>query len=322
MSATAMPALAPRHVLRDADLTPAAYRRLLDDAMRLSSHDAGNTPSHALAGKQVALVFAGPSLRTRTAFEAALHRQGAGCSFLEAASIRLHDVASLEDAGQVLSRRYEAIAFRGPAQAGIEALAASARVPVWNAGTDEWHPTHALADLLTMRQNSPKRLVDTSVCFVGDGRSAIARSLMTAAALIGMDIRIAAPRELQPDHSTEFAANALAARSGGQVIVTDDVDEAVGEVDFLYVGRWGAGDHPPDGGDRMAAAFGVDDEMVARTRNPLVQLLGCAADRVAAARNRISLTGGRVPLIVDEGENQLCAVTAMVVASLTEPERP
>ncbi len=108
----------------------------------------------------------------------------------------------------MLGRLYDGIEFRGFGQDVVEEFAAHAGVPVWNGLTDQWHPTQMLADVLTMTDYHAGHVADISYCFLGDGRSNIARSLLVTGALLGMDVRIVAPRELWPPDDVQ----ALAAR--------------------------------------------------------------------------------------------------------------
>ena len=99
----------------------------------------------------------------------------------------------------MLGRMFDGIEFRGFAQESVEQLAGYAGVPVWNGLTDTWHPTQMLADILTMSEHHRRRRSRTiAYCFLGDGRNNIARSLLVTGAMLGMDVRIAAPRELRP----------------------------------------------------------------------------------------------------------------------------
>jgi ornithine carbamoyltransferase len=84
---------------------------------------------------------------------------------------------SLEDTARVLERLYDGIGYRAKSQASVEALGRHAEVPVWNTLTDQWHPTQTLADLLTMREHSPKPWSEISLAYLGDGSGNVANSL-------------------------------------------------------------------------------------------------------------------------------------------------
>ena len=133
----------------------------------------------------------------------------------------------MKDTARVLGRMYDAIEYRGYGQAIVEELAKWAGVPVYNGLTDEFHPTQILADLLTMREHSDKPLGQISYAYLGDARNNMGNTLMLAGALMGMDVRLGAPKHLWPVDELVAKANALAAASGGKVTLTEDPKAAV-----------------------------------------------------------------------------------------------
>ena len=139
----------------------------------------------------------------------------------------------MKDTARVLGRMYDGIQYRGFGQEVVEILGEHAGVPVWNGLTDEYHPTQILADLLTMKEHSSKELKDISYCYMGDARNNMGNSLMIGAAKLGMDFRAAAPSKVQPEESLVDEAQRIAAETGGSILITDDVEEAVKGCDFL-----------------------------------------------------------------------------------------
>src|SRR3546814_7378837 len=125
-----------------------------------------------------------------------------------------------------LGRMYDAIEYRGFGQKVVEELATYAGVPVFNGLTDEFHPTQMLADLLTMREHSDKPLHDISYAYVGDARSNMGHSLMIAGCMMGMDVRIGAPKALWPSDEYLKPARKLADQYGAHLTITEDRSEA------------------------------------------------------------------------------------------------
>jgi len=142
-----------RSFLKEIDFTPAELRFLLrlSEALKLAKY--AGTETRQLAGKEIALIFEKTSTRTRSAFEVGAYDQGAHVTYLDPSGSQLGHKESVADTAAVLGRMYDAIEFRGNAQADVEELAAHAGVPVYNGLTDEWHPTQMLADFLTMAGN-------------------------------------------------------------------------------------------------------------------------------------------------------------------------
>src|SRR5664279_3095974 len=187
-----------------------------------------------MVGRNIALIFEKASTRTRAAFEVGAYDQGAHVTYLGPEGSHIGEGESIKDTARVLGRMYDGIEYRGFAQESVETLARYAGVPVWNGLTDQWHPTQMLADILTMRDHSDKPLDRVGFCYLGDARNNTANSLLVTGALLGMDVRICAPAQLQPSPAVRRIAHGLAARSGAALTVTEDVKTAVAGADFLY----------------------------------------------------------------------------------------
>src|SRR4051794_22148872 len=150
-----------RDFLKEADFTATELQFLLDLSHDLKRAKASGSERQRLRGRDVALIFEKSSTRTRCAFEVAAYDQGGHVTYLDPASSQIGHKESAADTAAVLCRMFDAIEFRGKAQATVEELAANSAVPVYNGLTDEWHPTQMLAGFLTMTEHSGKR-VDSS----------------------------------------------------------------------------------------------------------------------------------------------------------------
>ena len=192
----------PASLLRIADLTPDELHRLLDLAAAMKEDP--NGWHDALAGTSVACYFSKPSTRTRISFEAAVHRLGGLPIMLRPDELQLGRGEPIADTARVMSSYCSAIVIRTFAQSDVEEMAAAASVPVINALTDDHHPCQALADLLTLRERFGD-LHGLPVAYVGDGNN-VAHSLIEAAMLTGIDLRLACPEGYRPD--PEIAAGA------------------------------------------------------------------------------------------------------------------
>lgn len=230
--------LANRSFLKEIDFQPDELRFLLDLSAALKTAKYSGTEVHQLAGKDIALIFEKTSTRTRAAFEVAAHDQGAHVTYLDPTGSQLGHKESIADTARVLGRMYDAIEFRGNAQADVEELARHAGVPVYNGLTNEWHPTQMLADFLTMHEASHKPYDELSYAFVGDCRFNMGRSLLVMGALMGADVRLGGPASLAPPADVVATAQEIAGRTGATVTVTDDPDEAVAGVDFVHTDVW------------------------------------------------------------------------------------
>ncbi|MGX6607020.1 ornithine carbamoyltransferase [Micromonosporaceae bacterium Da 78-11] len=236
----------PGSLLKIADLDKKQFLDLLDVARDLKRVKAEGTERRQLTGKNIVLIFEKASTRTHCAFEVAAFDQGAHVTYLGPEGSHIGRGESIADTARVLGRMFDGIEFRGFGQDTIEQLAEYARVPVWNGLTDQWHPTQMLADVLTMTEHYQGKLENIAYCFCGDGRNNVARSLLITGALLGMDVRIAAPRELWPPDDVVHTAQALAADSGARLLITDDPQQAVTGADFVYTDVWVSMGEPTD----------------------------------------------------------------------------
>src|SRR5689334_17572015 len=211
-----------RSFLKEIDFDPVELRYLLKLAESLKLAKYAGTEVQRLPGKEIALIFEKTSTRTRSAFEVAAYDQGGHVTYLDPSGSQLGHKESIADTASVLGRMYDAIEFRGSAQADVEELAAHAGVPVYNGLTDEWHPTQMLADFLTMHEASGKPYDQISYAFMGDCHFNMGRSLLVMGALMGSDVRLAGPRDLWPADDVVAKANEIAAKTGARVTITDD----------------------------------------------------------------------------------------------------
>ena len=187
-----------RNFLKLLDFTPREIQYLLDLAADLKKAKYNGTEQPRMKGKNIALIFEKTSTRTRCAFEVAAYDQGAHVTYLGPSGSQIGIKESMADTARVLGRMFDGIEYRGFTQATVEELAKHAGVPVWNGLTNEFHPTQILADFLTMREHSDKPLNQVTYAYLGDARFNMGNSLMVGGAKMGMDVRIVAPKKLQP----------------------------------------------------------------------------------------------------------------------------
>jgi ornithine carbamoyltransferase len=228
--ATTAAGLRGRSLVSMRNHTPEEVALLLDMAAQVRDEKRRGERPLRLAGRTIAIIFLKPSSRTRAAFVVACADEGAHPEVLRAEDLRFGVKESVGDIARVLGRLYDGIAFRGFGDDVLEALVAHAGVPVWNALTEGYHPTQALADMLTIRDEFG-RLDGLAMTYVGDGRNNVVRSLGIAAAKAGFELRVLAPPELQlPPDEVE--------RLGGRIVVTDDARTALEGSVAVYNDVW------------------------------------------------------------------------------------
>jgi ornithine carbamoyltransferase len=324
-----------RSFLKEQDFTPEEWTFLLGLASGLKAAKYAGTERPRLTGKNIALIFEKTSTRTRCAFEVAAYDQGAHVTYLDPAGSQLGHKESVRDTARVLGRMYDGIEYRGSAQANVEELAAHSGVPVWNGLTDEWHPTQTLCDMLTMREHSPKHDREIAFAYCGDARNNVGNSLLVAGALMGMDVRIVAPRSLWNHDEVVASAKKIAELTGARLTHTDDVAAGVAGVDFVYTDVWVSMGEPKEAWDERIAAlqpYQVNMDLLAKTGNPDVRFMHCLPafhDRNTGVGEAIYEKTGlealevtdevfesRHSIVFDQAENRMHTIKAVMVATL------
>ncbi len=188
--------------------------------------------SHArpLAGQTWAMIFAKSSTRTRVSFEVGIRELGGNALFLNASDIQLGRGEPIKDTARVLGRMVHGAIIRTYSQRDVEEFAAYARIPTVNALTDAEHPCQVLTDIYSFEERRGP-IAGRIVTFIGDGACNMPVSWIFAAAKLGFELRIAAPRNYQP-------APEILRRAGGQVTVTEDLQEAARGAHLLYTDVW------------------------------------------------------------------------------------
>jgi len=222
----------PAGLLSVADLTAEEIRGLVSRAASLKQ---GEAPT-SLKGKAVALVFEKPSLRTRVSFDVAMWQLGGHAVYLSPDEVGLGKRESVSDAARTLSRFVDGIVARTYSHQTLTVLAEHSRVPVINGLSDHEHPCQALADLLTIHEKRGT-LKGVRLAYVGDGNN-VARSLLLAASLAGMDFCVASPPGYGLDDAAVDQAKAFAAKSGARISAISDFRAAVKGAAVVYTDVW------------------------------------------------------------------------------------
>lgn len=325
-----------RSFLKVSDFTARELEHLLKLSAALKTVKYAGTEVPRLTGKEIALIFEKTSTRTRSAFEVAAYDQGAHVTYLDPSGSQLGHKESIADTAQVLGRMYDAIEFRGSAHSDIEELAANAGVPVYNGLTDEWHPTQMLADFLTMHESSHRPYDAITYSYMGDARSNVGRSLLVMGAIMGAAVRICGPRELWPPSDVQALAHERAERSGAQIMLTEDRNEALSGADFVYTDVWVSLGEPKDIWDervRLLAPYQVNRESLEQTGNPRVKFMHCLPafhdQNTTIGREIMEHTGMKdglevtdevfqspASIVFDQAENRLHTIKAILVATI------
>lgn len=319
-----------RSLLKLSDLADEELLYLLDLAGRLKRKKQQGRRGNLLARKNIALIFEKASTRTRSAFTVAAVDEGGSVEFLGQHDIHLGKKESIKDSARVLGRMFDAIEFRGFQQETAEILARYAGVPVWNGLTDDEHPTQALADLMTIRENF-HRLKGLKVVFLGVGRNNVCLSLMMGCAKVGIHFVNCTPSAMAPSPASLNEVLLVARGNGCEVRVEPDPAKAVREAQVIYTDVWASmGEEAElDERIRLLKPYQVNMDLMRRTGNLEkggVIFLHCLP---AFHNNETGLTRTRGALevtdevfeapfskVFDQAENRLHTIKALMVATL------
>jgi ornithine carbamoyltransferase len=324
-----------RNFLKLLDFTPQEINFLLDLSTDLKKAKYAGTEQQKLKGKNIALIFEKASTRTRCAFETAAYDQGANVTYLGPTGSQIGNKESMKDTARVLGRMYDGIEYRGFGQERVEDLGKYSGVPVWNGLTNEFHPTQILADFLTMMEHSDKPLNQVKFAYAGDARNNMGNSLMVGAAKMGMDFRAVAPQQFWPAKELVNQCEEIAKETGAKITLTENVEEGVKGVDFIYTDVWVSMGEPEEAFKeriKLMLPYQVNAVMMKKTGNPNCKFLHC----LPAFHNRETVIGEDIyqkfdidamevtdevfespaSMVFDEAENRLHTIKAIMVATL------
>ncbi|HET6488006.1 MAG TPA: ornithine carbamoyltransferase [Spirochaetia bacterium] len=305
-----------RSLLTLKDWTPAEVRFVLDLSRAVKKERRAGKIRDRFRGKTLALLFEKRSTRTRCAFETAFGEEGGHPVFLSTQDIHLGVKEDLEDTARVLGRMFDAIQFRGFKQSTVETLASYSGVPVYNGLTDDWHPTQALADLMTLEEEAGT-LTGRKLAFVGDGRNNVANTLLIGCAQMGVHCSIVAPPSLCPSPETLGWARSMGDKTKAVIQVTSDVAEGVSGADAVYTDVWVSMGEEEKSAERIAllSPYQVTTAVMERTGKPDSIFLHCLP-AVKGKEVTVEVFEGKRSRVWDQAENRKHTIKALMLATL------
>ena len=302
-------------LIADRDLARQDIDLIFNVAARIKNSPASY--ARALQGKQLALLFEKPSLRTRVTFEVGMTSMGGFAVVLDHSKPRLGERESVRDVARNLERWVHGIVARTFSQATVEELAESASVPVINGLTDLFHPCQALADFFTLEEKFGK-LRGLEMAFIGDGNN-MAHSLMAVAAKLGVSIRIATPCGYEPREEIIREARRAAARTGSQIRLMHDPIEAVSGVHAVYTDVWTSmgQEHSAHLRAQVFAPFRVTESVMAEADPGAVFMHCLPAHRGEEVTDGVMESPRSV--VFDQAENRLHVQKSILLLLLQAP---
>jgi ornithine carbamoyltransferase len=256
-----------KHLLSLEKLPLADFEKILRDAV-VFKKERGQHQARPLAGKTWALIFSKSSTRTRVSFETGIRELGGGVMFLNANDIQLGRGEPIKDTARVLGRMIHGAVIRTYAQSDVEEFAEFSKIPTINALTDAEHPCQIIADIQTFEEKRGP-IAGKVVTFVGDGACNVPVSWIFAAAKLGFELRIAAPKAFQPDAE-------ILKRAGGKIVCTEDLPAAARGADLLYTDVWVSMGREAEAADRIRILGGYQiNQKLVKLAKPDALVMHC-----------------------------------------------
>ena len=257
----------------------------------------------ALAGRNIALLFEKPSLRTRMSFELAIHQLGGYAIYMSPEEVGLGKRESVPDVAHVLSRYVQGIVSRTFMHRTLEMLAEFASIPVINALSDYEHPCQAMADLTTIYERKG-RFKGLNVAFIGDGNNC-ANSLLLGCAMTGMNFRIASPQEYSMKDNILMIANKFAEQSGSQIMLLEEPAMAARDADVLYTDVWTSMGQEEEYEQRRIAftEYQINDKLLSYARKDAIVMHPLPAHH--GEEVAVGIVDRYRSVIFDQAENRL-----------------
>jgi ornithine carbamoyltransferase len=304
-----------RSLLTLLDYSAAEIRYLLDLAVKVKAQSKKGEVNQRFTGKTLALLFEKRSTRTRCAFETAFGEEGGHPVFLSTLDIQMGVKESVEDTARILGRMFSAIQFRGFKQSTVKTLAEYSGVPVYNGLTDTFHPTQVLADIMTLEENFGAS-AGKKLCFSGDGRNNVARSLMVISAKLGINFTLITPAALNPDRELIETCGTISAVSGARIRITEDLAEVEG-ADAIYTDVWASMGEEGKKEERvqLLKPFQVNEALMDRTGRKDTIFLHCLP-AIKGEEVTAGVIDGSSSRAWDEGENRKHTIKALMLATI------
>ena len=300
-----------KHLLKLSDLTTEEIIEILNLADQLKYERKHGIEHHHLKGKTLGMIFQKSSTRTRVSFEVGIYELGGTALFLSNRDLQIGRGEPVEDTARVLSRYLSGIMIRTFEQKEVEDLAKYGSIPVINGLTDYAHPCQVLADLLTIREKKGK-LAGLKLCFVGDGNN-MANSLIVGCIKVGMKVAVACPKGYEPD-----ADIIKWAQETGDLLITDNIEEAVAGSDVLYTDVWSSMGMEAEIEERKRVFknFQINTELLTHANE------GCMVLHCLPAHRGEEITAEVIEAhadeIFEEAENRLHAQKAVMVLTMAD----
>lgn len=301
-----------RHFLDTIDLSKQEMLDLFEMIRMLKEMDMQGAVPKILKGASLAMIFEEPSTRTRVSFETAMGDLGGQALYLKPGEIHFGSHEAIRDTARVISSMCHGIMLRAKEHEELLALAEYATVPVFNAMTYYNHPTQGVCDFFTMSEHLPegKSLEDIHVVFVGDSREdtgIMSKETGHMCATLGLRYTVCSPKKYSMSEGEQAKIRVKMAETGGTLTVTDDVDAAIADADFIVPDVWTYYGYEDEEEDRLSTfmpKYQLNMDMLNRAPEHCKALHCLPANREVEITSEV-LDHPTRSLVFQEAENRL-----------------
>ena len=282
--------------------------KIIDLGIKLKKKSKHGESIELLKGKTLGMIFEKSSTRTRVSFETGMTKLGGHAIFLSKNDIQLGRGETIEDTALVLSRYVDLIMFRAMSNKAMKELAQHATVPVISGLDDKEHPCQVVTDLMTIKEHK-SNLKGLNFVYLGDGRNNMAHSYLLGCGIVGMNIKIVAPKKYWPD---DYFVNE-AKKFGVNVEITDKVEGSAKNADVIATDTWVSMGDETQKQQRLKEFKGytVDEKLMKSAKSDVIFLHCLPAYYDFEVTKEVA--HGKQSVIFDEAENRMWAQIAIMV---------
>ncbi|CAL4322534.1 Ornithine carbamoyltransferase subunit I [Buchnera aphidicola (Thelaxes suberi)] len=333
-----MQSLYKRHCLTISNFTISEIEKIIKFSQYLKNHKALKKEKKYLKNNNIAFIFEKASTRTKCAATVACFDQGASITYIDPDRTHFKYKESIKDTTLFLSKIYDGILYRGGTQKDLNIIAKNSSVPVWNALTDESHPTQIFADILTMQEHSNNTPWNQIRCvYIGDINNNICTSLIEASNIIGFNLILIAPKKLWKKYNTNKNNQQILEKCiNRKITYTDNIEIGIKNADFIYTDVWVSINEPEKLWDKrinLLKNYQVNKKLLDMSNNNSVKIMHCLPafhDNKTYIGNKImqqhNLNNGieitddvffsKHSIIFEQAENKLHTLKALITSSL------
>jgi len=281
---------------------------IIDLGIKLKQQSKKGKSIELLKGKTLGMIFEKSSTRTRVSFEVGMTKLGGHAIFLSTNDIQLGRGETIQDTAMVLSRYVDIIMYRAKSNKAMRELAESATVPVISGLDDKEHPCQVITDLMTIKEHK-KKLQGLNLVYLGDGNNNMAHSYLLGCAIVGMNVKIVAPKKYTPekyyvDEAKKFGVN---------VEITDKIQNSTVNADVVATDTWVSMGDEAEKAKRIKEFQGytIDQNLMKKAKDDAI-FLHCLPAYYGYEVTK-EVAHGKQSVIFDEAENRMWAQIAIIV---------